>query len=49
MVTRFEQAAATKELGQESSLSQLTEQLSPCNRTLLAWVILHLEHISERV
>ncbi|KAK2584434.1 hypothetical protein KPH14_006814 [Odynerus spinipes] len=47
MISRFEQAASTKEIAQrESQLLQLTQQLPKCNRTLLAWVTLHLDHVT---
>lgn len=49
MVSRFEQAASTKEVAQrESQLSELVRQLPECNRVLLAWVTLHLDHITVR-
>lgn len=49
-ISRFEQAASTKEIAQrESQLLQLTHQLPKCNRTLLAWVTLHLDHVAARV
>ncbi|XP_014598244.1 PREDICTED: ralA-binding protein 1 [Polistes canadensis] len=49
MISRFEQAASTKEIAQrESQLFQLTQQLPKCNRTLLAWVTLHLDHVAAR-
>ncbi|XP_046813525.1 ralA-binding protein 1 [Vespa crabro] len=48
-ISRFEQAASTKEIAQrESQLLQLTHQLPKCNRTLLAWVTLHLDHVAAR-
>lgn len=49
-ISRFEQAASTKDVAQrEAQLAQLTQQLPECNRTLLAWVILHLDHVTVRV
>ncbi|XP_033220376.1 ralA-binding protein 1 [Belonocnema kinseyi] len=46
-ISRFEQAASTKEVAQrESQIAELTQQLPECNRVLLAWVILHLDHIT---
>lgn len=49
-ISRFEQAASTKDVAQrEAQLAQLTQQLPDCNRTLLAWVILHLDHVTVRV
>ncbi|XP_015187450.1 PREDICTED: ralA-binding protein 1 [Polistes dominula] len=49
MISRFEQAASTKEIAQrESQLFQLTQQLPKCNRTLLAWITLHLDHVAAR-
>ncbi|XP_011297136.1 nucleolar complex protein 3 homolog [Fopius arisanus] len=49
MISRFEQAASAKEVAQrESQLSQLVKQLPTCNRVLLAWVTLHLDHITVR-
>ncbi|XP_051156487.1 ralA-binding protein 1 isoform X2 [Leptopilina boulardi] len=47
IISRFEQAASTKEVAQrESQIAELTQQLPECNRVLLAWVILHLDHIT---
>lgn len=49
-ISRFEQAASTKDVEQrEAQLAQLTQQLPECNRILLAWVILHLDHVTMRV
>ncbi|XP_043270189.1 ralA-binding protein 1 [Venturia canescens] len=49
VITRFEQAASTKDLAQrETKLAQLTKQLPECNRTLLAWVTLHLDHLTTK-
>lgn len=46
-ISRFEQAASTKEVAQrEAQLLDLTRQLPQCNRTLLAWITLHLDHVS---
>ncbi|XP_043247809.1 ralA-binding protein 1 [Colletes gigas] len=48
-ISRFEQAASTKDVAQrEAQLIQLTQQLPECNRVLLAWVILHLDHVTAR-
>lgn len=49
-ISRFEQAASTKDVAQrEAQLAQLTQQLPECNRVLLAWVTLHLDHVTARV
>lgn len=49
MISRFEQAASTKEVAhREAQLIHLTQQLPECNRVLLAWVILHLDHVTAR-
>ncbi|KAL0118092.1 hypothetical protein PUN28_009041 [Cardiocondyla obscurior] len=49
MISRFEQAASTKDVAQrEAQLVQLTQQLPECNRILLAWVILHLDNVTAR-
>ncbi|XP_076165192.1 ral interacting protein isoform X2 [Ptiloglossa arizonensis] len=49
MISRFEQAASTKDVSQrEAQLIQLTQQLPECNKVLLAWVILHLDHVTAR-
>lgn len=49
VISRFEQAASTKEVAQrEAQLAHLTQQLPECNRVLLAWVILHLDHVTTR-
>lgn len=47
IISRFEQAASTKELTQrESQLTDLAnQQLSESNRVLLAWITLHLDHV----
>ncbi|XP_067210391.1 ralA-binding protein 1 isoform X2 [Linepithema humile] len=48
-ISRFEQAASTKDVAQrEAQLAQLTQQLPECNRILLAWVTLHLDHVTAR-
>lgn len=50
MISRFEQAASTKDVAQrEAQLVHLTQQLPKCNKVLLAWVILHLDHVTTRV
>ncbi|XP_032456820.1 ralA-binding protein 1 isoform X1 [Nasonia vitripennis] len=48
LISRFEQAASTKELAQrESQLADLANhQLADCNRVLLAWITLHLDHVT---
>ncbi|KOX72761.1 RalA-binding protein 1 [Melipona quadrifasciata] len=49
MISRFEQAASTKDVAQrEAQLVHLTQQLPKCNKVLLAWVILHLDHVTAR-
>lgn len=49
-ISRFEQAASTKDVAQrEAQLAQLAQQLPDCNRVLLAWVTLHLDHVTARV
>ncbi|XP_050594135.1 ralA-binding protein 1 isoform X1 [Bombus affinis] len=49
MISRFEQAASTKDVAQrEAQLIHLTQQLPKCNKVLLAWVILHLDHVTAR-
>ncbi|XP_072759775.1 ralA-binding protein 1 [Anoplolepis gracilipes] len=48
-ISRFEQAASTKDVAQrEAQLAQSMQQLPECNRILLAWVILHLDHVTMR-
>lgn len=50
MISRFEQAASTKDVAQrEAQLLHLTQQLPKYNNVLLAWVILHLDHVTIRV
>ncbi|KAK0162398.1 hypothetical protein PV327_006178 [Microctonus hyperodae] len=49
MISKFEQAASAKEVAQrEAQLAQLVCQLPDCNRLLLAWVTLHLDHVATR-
>ncbi|XP_017886470.1 ralA-binding protein 1 isoform X1 [Ceratina calcarata] len=49
MISRFEQAASTKDVAQrEAQLIHLAEQLPECNNVLLAWIILHLDHVTAR-
>ncbi|CAK9795308.1 RalA-binding protein 1 [Anthophora plagiata] len=49
MISKFEQAASTKDVAQrEAQLVHLTQQLPECNKVLLAWVILHLDHVTAR-
>ncbi|XP_012260197.2 ralA-binding protein 1 [Athalia rosae] len=47
VVSRFEQAASLKDVSlRETQLVHLAFQLPECNRVLLAWVILHLDHVT---
>ncbi|KAL7286419.1 hypothetical protein TKK_0019368 [Trichogramma kaykai] len=48
LISRFEQAASAKEVAaRESQLVELaSQQLSECNRVLLAWITLHLDHVT---
>ncbi|XP_043790407.1 ralA-binding protein 1 isoform X1 [Apis laboriosa] len=49
MISKFEQAASTKDVAQrEAQLLHLTQQLPKCNNVLLAWIILHLDHVTIR-
>uniref|UniRef100_A0A1Q3FXY1 Putative ral-gtpase effector rlip76 n=1 Tax=Culex tarsalis TaxID=7177 RepID=A0A1Q3FXY1_CULTA len=46
--TRFEEAASHSQVSQqEQELLSLVEQLPNCNRILLAWVILHLDAVTQ--
>ncbi|XP_065076264.1 ralA-binding protein 1 isoform X2 [Ochlerotatus camptorhynchus] len=46
--TRFEEAASHSQVSQqEQELVGLVEQLPSCNRTLLSWVILHLDVVTQ--
>ncbi|XP_055642642.1 ralA-binding protein 1 [Toxorhynchites rutilus septentrionalis] len=46
--TRFEEAASHSQVSQqEQELVNLVEQLPSCNRTLLSWVILHLDAVTQ--
>lgn len=46
--TRFEEAASHSQVSQqEQELLSLVEQLPNCNRVLLAWVILHLDAVTQ--
>uniref|UniRef100_A0A8D8PGT9 RalA-binding protein 1 n=1 Tax=Culex pipiens TaxID=7175 RepID=A0A8D8PGT9_CULPI len=46
--TRFEEAASHSQVSQqEQELLGLVEQLPNCNRVLLAWVILHLDAVTQ--
>lgn len=46
--TRFEEAASHSQVSQqEEELVNLVEQLPSCNRTLLSWVILHLDAVTQ--
>ncbi|KAF7991415.1 hypothetical protein HCN44_002977 [Aphidius gifuensis] len=48
-ITKFEQAASTKDLSQrEQQLQILVNQLPECNRILLGWFTLHLDNITIR-
>lgn len=48
-ISKFEQAASTKDVAQrESQLQQLVNQLPECNKILLGWITLHLDHITTR-
>lgn len=45
---RFEEAAALSQVAQqENALIELIEQLPGCNRTLLAWLTLHLDEVTQ--
>uniref|UniRef100_A0A6P4F459 RalA-binding protein 1 n=1 Tax=Drosophila rhopaloa TaxID=1041015 RepID=A0A6P4F459_DRORH len=49
LVARFEQVAShSKVTKQQAELQQLLEQLPKCNRTLLAWVLLHFEAVIQQ-
>lgn len=46
--TRFEEAASHSQVSQqEQELVSLVEQLPSCNRTLLSWIILHLDAVTQ--
>ncbi|XP_058449995.1 ralA-binding protein 1 [Malaya genurostris] len=46
--TRFEEAASHSQVSQqEQELVSLVEQLPSCHRTLLAWIILHLDAVTQ--
>ncbi|XP_058821572.1 ralA-binding protein 1 [Topomyia yanbarensis] len=46
--TRFEEAASHSQVTQqEHELVSLVEQLPSCNRTLLAWTILHIDAVTQ--
>lgn len=48
-ITKFEQAASTKDLSQrEQQLQILVNKLPKCNRILLGWFTLHLDNITTR-
>ncbi|KAH8236421.1 hypothetical protein KR026_001433 [Drosophila bipectinata] len=49
LVARFEEVAShPKVTEQEAELQQLLEQLPKCNRTLLAWVLLHFDSVIQQ-
>ncbi|XP_030563655.1 ralA-binding protein 1 [Drosophila novamexicana] len=49
LVARFEEVAShPKVTEQQAELQQLLEQLPKCNRTLLAWVILHFDAVIQQ-
>lgn len=49
LVARFEEVAShPKVTDQEAELQQLLEQLPKCNRTLLAWVLLHFDCVIQQ-
>lgn len=49
LVARFEEVAShPKVTEQEAELQQLLEQLPKCNRTLLAWVLLHFDCVIQQ-
>ncbi|XP_053694277.1 ralA-binding protein 1 isoform X2 [Sabethes cyaneus] len=46
--TRFEEVASHSEVSQqEQELLSLIDQLPSCNRTLLAWIVLHLDAVTQ--
>lgn len=48
LVARFEEAAAVKEVGlREAELKTLVDSLPTCNRHILAWLMVHLDCITE--
>ena len=47
---RFEEVAAIKDSQlQEEQMSALINQLPKYNRILLSWLIVHMEHVIEKV
>ncbi|KAH8241390.1 hypothetical protein KR032_012011 [Drosophila birchii] len=49
LVARFEEVAShPKVTEQQAELQQLLEQLPKCNRTLLAWVLLHFDAVIQQ-
>ncbi|KAH8354246.1 hypothetical protein KR084_004767 [Drosophila pseudotakahashii] len=49
LVARFEEVAShPKVTTQQAELQQLLEQLPKCNRTLLAWVLLHFDAVIQQ-
>lgn len=49
LVARFEEVAShPKVTEQQDELQQLLEQLPKCNRTLLAWVLLHFDAVIQQ-
>ncbi|GLH11212.1 RalA-binding protein 1 [Gryllus bimaculatus] len=48
LIARFEEAAAIKEVGaRETELKMLVDQLPTCNRHILAWLMVHLDCITD--
>ncbi|XP_064549159.1 ralA-binding protein 1 [Drosophila montana] len=49
LIARFEEVAShSKVTKQQAELQELLEQLPKCNRTLLAWVILHFDSVIQK-
>jgi RalA-binding protein 1 len=50
LLPKFEEAAAIKDSQlQEEQMSALINQLPKYNRILLSWLIVHMEHVIEKV
>lgn len=50
LVARFEEAGAVQDVAQrEEELNNLLNQLPSVNRTLLAWLIIHFDHVTQHV
>ena len=48
LIARFEEVDSHPEIArQQAELQQLWEQLSSCNRTLLAWLLLHFDAVIQ--